>query len=102
MRFLEYVEYSVSPTVKFAICLVLFLAIVVVYFWEPKRKRKKKPQLEGIMQHVEVDSREYGEDSMKLLERPEMPLLAKNQTLDDLDDYLKTLKRYHIKNLDDV
>lgn len=103
MRLLDYINYAITPETKFTICAVLFAAIFVVYFWEPNKKRGKKPKNNGIMRDVDIDAGEYSKKTDALVDSGANATRSEeHQTLQQLDQYVEVLKRHKIHNLDDV
>ncbi len=104
MRLLEFIDYTISPVLKFLICGILALAIFIVHFWEPRRKRKLIiPKNQGILNDLEFDPAEYSQDMRSLIPAEEETLFgAHSETLEALDDYIKALKRHQINSIDEV
>lgn len=103
MRLLDYIEYSVSPEVKIGTCVFLLGAIIVVYLWEPLKRRTKKVKEKGIMRHIEVDPEEYSQRLNGWYKNTTKDLSAENnRTLALLQHYVNELKQEKIHNLDDV
>lgn len=103
MRILDYIEYTVSPEVKIGTCLLLLGAIIVVYLWEPMRRRRSKPAEKGIMRQVEVDPVEYSQKVNGWYKKSTKGLSTENnRTLVQLQHYVKELQQEKIHNLDDV
>ncbi len=107
MRILDYLEYSVSPTTKFIICLLIALALFVVYLWEPERKKKKRKKVEqrpqGFLNYIEIDPKTLEGDAELLKPSDRVTQISGNDvTLNHLDEYIKTLREYQINSLDEI
>ena len=99
---IEWQSINVSPIWKFLICDLLFIAIFVVYWWEPKRRNEPVKQEED-ESSFEIDpSQMVG--TINLLETAIGPKKRSTQhvTLELLDEYVKELKKHHIRSFDEV
>jgi len=104
MRFLEYLEYAVSPTTKLLICAAIALALFIVYLWKPSEKKPPiKMNNEGFMSYVEIDPQSLAKGAEWLEPSQDCERLSSyNATLQQLDEYVKSVREYHIKSLDEV
>lgn len=104
MRILDYIEYSVSPGMKVLICGVVIVAILVIHWWEPSRKRKRRePNRDGLFQYTEVDPSGYARQTPPAAGnagRNRLP--QRHETLRQLDEYADLLKQHRINDFDDV
>lgn len=104
MQMTGFFDFSVSPVVKVLICFSIVMAMVVVYWWKPdNKKRADIVELDRAMDYVEVDPTEHfaGKESLLSPESKRMSS-SHNETLEHLDEYVKTLRRHHIGDMDDV
>lgn len=104
MWIFDYIDYSVSPRTKILICLLISVALWVVYMWDPERRRKKVDLSENsVMNYIEVDPEKL-QASAKVLrpKKEKKSMTAQSTTLEHLDEYVKELKRLRINNIDDV
>ncbi len=103
MRVFEYIEYAVSPEVKIGICFLLLAAIIVVYLWDPIQRQKVKPKEKGIMRQLEVNPKEYAKQDRGWYKKRSNRIVKENdQTLVQLQQYVKALHEEKIHNVDDV
>ena len=99
---IEWQQINVSPIWKFLICDLLFIALFVVYWWEPNR-RKEAVRPEEDENKFEIDpSQMVG--SINLLEPAidHKKRSTQHVTLELLDEYAKELKKHHIRSFDEV
>ena len=103
MLILESLEYSLSPAVKLLVCLIIGFAIFIVFLSNPGKSKKKgvKP-FDSNIQYTEIDPADLVQGKSDWLQPDLKKRSAVNSTLEHLDEYVKTLKRHHIRNLDGV
>ena len=102
MQFLNYIEYSVSPTIKILICVMIGISLFVVYIWDPDRRKKESKKTENTLtNYVEVNPQEIATNS-KLMKPKGRTYPHSNATLEHLDEYVKSVREYHINSLDEV
>ncbi len=99
-----FLEYTVPLSIKILICLTIITAMLIVYFWEPGRKKmNKRNKSNQALQYIDIDPDKQfaGKDTML---KPEMEKVKFNHhmTLQELDEYVQTLKHNKIRDLDEV
>lgn len=88
------------------ICLIIAISFFVVYFWRPEEKKQdKKPDVNNrVLNYVEIDTSEYGarSDALKPCKQPRRPKKNSQETLQQLDEYVRSLREHRINQIDDV
>ena len=102
MRFLEFVHYSVSPFVKFLICVVVLLALLVVYRWQPESREREWFDSENEDGDVSgVKPTEWNPERVLRPKETKRESLE-HPVLEEMDEYLQALRREKIRSLDEV
>lgn len=100
-----FLHYTVPLSIKILICLSILAAMMIVYFWEPGRKKMNRGNkaINHALQYLDVDPYR-GLAGKESLLRPREPKVKVSQhmTLQELDEYVQTLKQNKIKNIDEV
>lgn len=100
-----FLHYTVPLSLKILICLSILAAMAIVYFWEPGRKKMNRGNkvTNHALQYLDVDP--YlslaGKENL-LRPRNQKVKLSQHMTLQELDEYVRTLKQNKINNLDKV
>lgn len=104
MTLFDNIDYTLTPLIKISICFLIAGAMMVVYSWDPAKKRRSRGHAENsIMNYIEVDPETLQGQTTAILPQKETGKPnPQHATLEHLDDYVKELKRYHIKNIDEV
>lgn len=105
MQLIDSIFFSESPTAKFVFCAIVAASFIIVYFWDPnKAGRNKNQRLDnGMMNHVDVGSEEYAANAERMNpKKSERRFSNTETTLQELDQYVKTLKENQINDLDKV
>jgi hypothetical protein len=98
-----FLTVTLAPYLKLAICGLIFMALVVVYCWDPEQRKKKKKQKMKPVNCVEIDPRLIAANSNLL-----SPKLDNKQhsthhvTLELLDEYMQEVKKNHIRSFDEI
>lgn len=105
MPLFDYISFSVSPLAKFLFCFLLAASFIIVYFWKPAsvETRQTKRRENGMLRNVDVKSNDYATEA-KALQPGEQNEHYSNsqQTLIELDQYLKELRQHQINDVDKV
>lgn len=105
MQLIDSIFFSETPTAKIVFCVIVAVSFVIVYFWDPSKAgcNQKKRLDNGMMNHVDVASEEYSTTAKKMNpKKSERRFSNTETTLQELDQYVKTLKENQINDLDKV
>ncbi|MBD3266091.1 hypothetical protein GF373_05425 [bacterium] len=93
---------EIAPWIKYTLCCLIFLALFVVYWWEPGKPKKKDKTNQPNC--VELDPQMMAAKNTDLLQPPleKKKHPTQHVTLELLDEYAKELKRQNIKSFDEV
>lgn len=99
-----FLHYTIPLSLKILICLLILASMIVVYFWEPGRKKmNRRNKTHHALQYMEADpARDFAGKEILLQPRRQRVQMSHHMTLQELDEYVQTLKRNKIKNLDEV
>lgn len=105
MQLIESIFFSGTSTTKIVFCVIVSLSFCIVYLWDPtKNERKRKKRLDnGMLNHFEVESDEFSAKAESMNpKKTERRFSTTDNTLNELDQYVKTLKENQINDLDKV
>lgn len=102
---MEWITVYLSSLVKFILCLLVVVSFFVVYFWEPRVKKREENQERnnGVLNYVEVDADDYTVNA-SALRPPKRPkrFSGSDVTLAHLGEYVRALKENRVRNIDEV
>ncbi len=105
MQEVESLFLTAAPTTKILFCMIITVSFFIVYLWDPtKQAGKRKKRLDnGMLNHFDVESEEFSAaaDTMKP-KRNQRKFSDTDNTLIELDQYVKALKQNQINDLDKV
>ncbi|MDP8244088.1 MAG: hypothetical protein P9L94_08415 [Candidatus Hinthialibacter antarcticus] len=105
MQLIESIFFSDSPTAKIVFCIIVSVSFCIVYLWDPtKSNHKRKKRLDnGMLNHFDVESESFTAKAESMNpKKTERRFSTTDNTLNELDQYVKTLKQNQINDLDKV
>lgn len=96
-----YAHITIPLSLKILICLLIVLSVAIVYFWEPggKKVKQKSSIPNHALQYIDVDpGRDLAEKEILLQPQERKAPVSQHATLQELDEYVQTLKRETMKN----